>query len=106
MIKPTCVSMGKWNSGLAERAVLLGQLGDVGQVGFADEHARAGKLFGELKVSLKARNSCITGWVPGRLLVRVSFKSDVAVIVAVRTCRPYPEQHVLVAASRGLQRGW
>ena len=37
---------GQLELGMLGGAVLLGQLGDVGQVGFADEHARAGKLVG------------------------------------------------------------
>ena len=101
---PTCVSMGNWNSGLLRRAVLLGQLRDVGQVGFADQHARAGKLV-ESNLSAAARISAITACTPGRLLVlrvvqlRVAVGVDERLAVLVLAAR-------LRRASRDPRRAW
>ncbi len=74
LMKPTWVSIGSWNSGLIGRAVLLCQLGDVGQIGFADEDTRAGEFIGVEFVRVGA-HLLHHGWTPGRLLVRVSLRA-------------------------------
>jgi len=68
---------------LVRRAVLLGQFGDVGQIGFADQHACAGKLVGAEGVGGGAHllhHGVGAGQVVGPGVVQ----GDVAIIVEIR----------------------